>query len=93
MNDLLLRLRDKGQYGDQIVFEGTPVDLVAPHRRTPRGLRRHLTGIHRHWSDSYRLQTSRVGLTVPQQGMTDSLNLAVSVGIVLFEFFRQAPTS
>jgi tRNA G18 (ribose-2'-O)-methylase SpoU len=32
-------------------------------------------------------------VTIPQQGMTDTLNLAVSVGIVLFEFFRQAPTS
>jgi tRNA G18 (ribose-2'-O)-methylase SpoU len=32
-------------------------------------------------------------VTIPQRGMTDSLNLAVSIGIVLFEFFRQAPTS
>ena len=32
-------------------------------------------------------------VTIPQRGMTDSLNLAVSGGIVLFEFFRQAPTS
>jgi tRNA G18 (ribose-2'-O)-methylase SpoU len=32
-------------------------------------------------------------VTIPQRGTTDSLNLAVSVGIVLFEFFRQAPTS
>lgn len=32
-------------------------------------------------------------VTIPQRGVTDSLNLAVSVGIVLFEFFRQAPTS
>jgi tRNA G18 (ribose-2'-O)-methylase SpoU len=32
-------------------------------------------------------------VTIPQLGTTDSLNLAVSVGIVLFEFFRQAPTS
>jgi len=32
-------------------------------------------------------------VTIPQHGVTDSLNLAVSVGIVLFEFFRQAPTS
>jgi len=31
-------------------------------------------------------------VTIPQRGMTNSLNLAVSVGIVLFEFFRQAPT-
>ncbi len=29
-------------------------------------------------------------VTIPQRGATDSLNLAVSVGIVLFEFFRQA---
>jgi hypothetical protein len=38
MNDLLLRLRDKGNTvtghdGDQIVFEGTPVD---PRPRRPR---------------------------------------------------------
>lgn len=32
-------------------------------------------------------------VTIPQRGTTDSLNLAVSVGIVLFEFFRQAPTT
>ena len=32
-------------------------------------------------------------VTIPQWGVTDSLNLAVSVGIVLFEFSRQAPTS
>jgi tRNA G18 (ribose-2'-O)-methylase SpoU len=32
-------------------------------------------------------------VTIPQRGVTDSLNLAVSVGIVLFEFLRQAPTS
>jgi tRNA(Leu) C34 or U34 (ribose-2'-O)-methylase TrmL len=32
-------------------------------------------------------------VTIPQRGMTESLNLTVSVGIVLFEFFRQAPTS
>ncbi len=32
-------------------------------------------------------------VTIPQRGVTDSLNFAVSVGIVLFEFFRQAPTS
>jgi tRNA G18 (ribose-2'-O)-methylase SpoU len=32
-------------------------------------------------------------VTVPQRGVTGSLNLAVSSGIVLFEFFRQAPTS
>ena len=32
-------------------------------------------------------------VTIPQRGVTDSLNLAVSVGIVLFEFSRQAPTS
>ncbi len=32
-------------------------------------------------------------VTIPQRGVTESLNLAVSVGIVLFEFFRQAPTS
>ena len=32
-------------------------------------------------------------VTVPQQGVTGSLNLAVSSGIVLFEYFRQAPTS
>src|SRR5215213_7784671 len=31
-------------------------------------------------------------VTISQRGMTDSLNLAVSVGIVLFEFCRQAPT-
>jgi tRNA G18 (ribose-2'-O)-methylase SpoU len=31
-------------------------------------------------------------VTIPQRGMTDSVNLAVSVGIVLFEFFRQAST-
>ena len=29
-------------------------------------------------------------VTIPQRGATDSLNLAVSVGVVLFEFFRQA---
>ena len=29
-------------------------------------------------------------VTIPQRGVTDSLNLAVSIGIVLFEFFRQA---
>jgi tRNA G18 (ribose-2'-O)-methylase SpoU len=29
-------------------------------------------------------------VTIPQRGATHSLNLAVSVGIVLFEFFRQA---
>lgn len=29
-------------------------------------------------------------VTVPQRGVTGSLNLAVSSGIVLFEFFRQA---
>ena len=37
-----------GHDGGRIVFEGTPADLVAdalhPHRRAPRGLRRHLTG-------------------------------------------------
>jgi tRNA (cytidine/uridine-2'-O-)-methyltransferase len=32
-------------------------------------------------------------VTIPQRNVTDSLNLAVSVGIVLFEFFRKAPTS
>ena len=32
-------------------------------------------------------------VTIPQRGMTDSLNLAVSVGVVLFEFYRQVPTS
>jgi tRNA G18 (ribose-2'-O)-methylase SpoU len=32
-------------------------------------------------------------VTVPQRGVTGSLNLAVSSGIVLFEYFRQAPTS
>lgn len=32
-------------------------------------------------------------VTIPQWGVTDSLNLAVATGIVLFEFFRQAPTS
>ncbi len=32
-------------------------------------------------------------VTIPQRDVTDSLNLAVSVGIVLFEFSRQAPTS
>ncbi len=32
-------------------------------------------------------------VTVPQRGVTGSLNLAVSSGIVLFEFFRQVPTS
>ena len=36
-----------GYDGGRIVFEGTPADLVAarsnPHRRAPRGLRRHLT--------------------------------------------------
>jgi tRNA G18 (ribose-2'-O)-methylase SpoU len=32
-------------------------------------------------------------VTIPQRGTTDSLNLAVSVGIVLFEFLRRAPTS
>ena len=32
-------------------------------------------------------------VTIPQRGMTDSLNLAVSIGIVLFEALRQAPTS
>lgn len=32
-------------------------------------------------------------VTVPQRRVTGSLNLAVSSGIVLFEFFRQAPTS
>ena len=32
-------------------------------------------------------------VTIPQRGMTESLNLTVSVGIVLFEYFRQAPTS
>ena len=31
-------------------------------------------------------------VTIPRRGTTDSLNLAVSVGIVLFEFFRRAPT-
>ena len=37
-----------GHDGGRIVFEGTPANLVAiplhPHRRAPRGLRRHLTG-------------------------------------------------
>jgi tRNA(Leu) C34 or U34 (ribose-2'-O)-methylase TrmL len=32
-------------------------------------------------------------VTIPQRGMTESLNLTVSDGVVLFEFFRQAPTS
>ena len=37
-----------GHDGGRIVFEGTPAELVAgrgihPHRRAPRGLRRHLT--------------------------------------------------
>ncbi len=32
-------------------------------------------------------------VTAPQRGVTGSLNLAVSSGIVLFEFFRQVPTS
>jgi tRNA G18 (ribose-2'-O)-methylase SpoU len=32
-------------------------------------------------------------VTVPQRGVTGSLNLAVSCGIVLFEFFRQVPAS
>ena len=32
-------------------------------------------------------------VTIPQRGVTDSLNLAVSVGIFLFEFFWQAPSS
>ena len=37
-----------GHDGGRVVFEGTPADLVAgrydPHRRAPRGVRRHLTG-------------------------------------------------
>lgn len=28
-------------------------------------------------------------VTIPQRGVTDSLNLSISVGIVLYEFFRQ----
>ncbi len=32
-------------------------------------------------------------VTIPQRGVTDSLNLAVATGIVLFEFFRQVSTS
>ena len=40
-----------GHDGGRIVFEGTPADLVAaplhPHRRAPRGLRRHLTADER----------------------------------------------
>jgi len=32
-------------------------------------------------------------VTIAQRSVADSLNLAVSVGIVLFEFFRKAPTS
>ena len=39
------------------------------------------------------LTTREEQVTIPQLGTTDSLNLAVSVDIVLFEFFRQAPTS
>ena len=31
-------------------------------------------------------------VTIPQQGVTQSLNLGVAVGIVLFEFFRQVNT-
>ena len=40
-----------GHDGGRIVFEGTPADLVAarhhPHRRAPRGLRRHLNEARR----------------------------------------------
>jgi tRNA G18 (ribose-2'-O)-methylase SpoU len=32
-------------------------------------------------------------VTIPQRGITDSLNLVVATGIVQFEFFRRAPTS
>lgn len=37
------------------------------------------------------LALCKASLTIPQRGSTASMNLAVSVGIVLFEYSRQAP--
>jgi tRNA G18 (ribose-2'-O)-methylase SpoU len=36
------------------------------------------------------LELCEARVTIPQRGVTESLNLAVAVGIVVYEFFRQA---